>query len=168
MLLLLYNSKFDYNFLYDYVEKGVMIIAFSKWVSSSFFLYIWNCYFFIHLNLEYEKIAFFLWLWTKGYLFWTTGRNSYICTNRCVKFKQLKSNPLGWQYFLTYRIVLVKEPLVGWWFFGDSFYHSFQLQNRCVVFGVQKECWLFATNHQKNIHDFRFFCFVFNGEFSEG
>ena len=54
----------------------------------------------------------------------------------------------------TYRIVLVIELLIVWRFLGDPLNHSFELQNRCVVFGVQKECWLFAPNHQKNIHDF--------------
>ena len=67
--------------------------------------------------------------------------------------KQKKKSSKDWGA-KTYRIVLVIEPLIVWRFLGDTLNHSFELQNRCVVFGVQKECWLFAPNHQKNIHDF--------------
>ena len=67
--------------------------------------------------------------------------------------KQKKKSSKDWGA-KTYRIVLVIEPLIVWRFLGDTLNHSFELQNRCVVFGIQKECWLFAPNHQKNIHDF--------------
>ena len=67
--------------------------------------------------------------------------------------KQKKKSSKDWGA-KTYRIVLVIKPLIVWRFLGDTLNHSFELQNRCVVFGIQKECWLFAPNHQKNIHDF--------------
>ena len=67
--------------------------------------------------------------------------------------KQKKKSSKDWGA-KTYRIVLVIKPLIVWRFLGDTLNHSFELQNRCIVFGVQKECWLFAPNHQKNIHDF--------------
>ena len=65
--------------------------------------------------------------------------------------KKIRQKTVGQK---TYRIVLVIKPLIVWRFLGDTLNHSFELQNRCVVFGIQKECWLFAPNHQKNIHDF--------------